>query len=107
MTIGAAFVAMKDLDTADKMEVATSELAGVLFEEDNEPDELEGTLAFMVELIRKHYSALAGGWAQERADTNRIAAAAREARDKGATLAVVAGLDMDEDVDEDEDEDER
>lgn len=100
MTIGAAFVAMKDLDTADKMEVATSELAGVLFE--GEPDELEGTLDFMVKLIRKHYAALAGGWAQERADINRIAAAAREARDKGATLAVVAGLDVDEDEDEDE-----
>lgn len=95
MSIGAAFVAMKDLDTADKMEVACTELAGVLFEEDDEGD-VEASLAFMVELIRKHYSALAGGWAQERAGINRIAAAAREARDKGATLAVVAGLDIDE-----------
>ena len=75
MTIGAAFVAMKDLDTADKMEVACTELASVLFEEDDEND-VEASLAFMVELIRKHYSALVGGWAQERADINRIAAAA-------------------------------
>jgi hypothetical protein len=80
MSMGDAFVAMKDMSEDDRITVATTELAGVLFEHD--ADEAEARLAAIVEAIRKHHATLVDGWVRDCSERDRIADAAKAARGK-------------------------
>ena len=78
-----AYLALRDLSEDDRITVATTELAGVLFEHDGDP----ATLAAFIAAIRNHHDRLAAAWASQSAESDRIASAARAAH--GTPLKVV------------------
>jgi hypothetical protein len=83
MSMGEAYTALHDLSEADRITVATTELAGILFEHDSA--EVEPLLAAIVLAIRKHHATLVEGWTREGDERTRIADAAKEGRAAGHT----------------------